>query len=64
MSELKTFTRTDEKLPPKNKLIEWVSPGGLHVRGKWQGGAVWFPEGSSMYVYYTPLMWRLVGPND
>lgn len=57
---LRQFTRVQDKLPPRNTLIEWITPSGEIVRGKWCGGAVWYPEGSAMYVYYTPLSWRLV----
>lgn len=54
------YTPTSRDLPPKNVPIEWISPGGVIVRGKYQGGAVWLPDGSPMYVYYTPAYWRRV----
>lgn len=38
--------------------LEWITPSGEVVRGTFAGGLVWFPEGSDMYVYYTPTFWR------
>ena len=59
MSETENYMRTDRKLPAKNAAVEWISPSGEVVRGKYLGGVVWLPEGSSMYVYYTPEFWKL-----
>jgi hypothetical protein len=47
-----------ERLPEKNQKIEWLTPHGETVRGTYCGGVIWFPEGSSMYIYYTPTYWR------
>lgn len=55
-----TWTPTQQQLPTKGQKIEWISPGGLHERGKYLGGVIWMPEGSPMYVYYTPQFWRPV----
>jgi hypothetical protein len=52
------YTPTSEALPPKGYRVEWISPSGTVVRGRYEGGAVWYPEGSSVYVYYTPVFWR------
>lgn len=49
---------TAQRLPEKNQKVEWISPGGLQDRGTFLGGLIWMPEGSTMYVYYTPVMWR------
>lgn len=57
---IENWTLTDQQLPPKGALIEWISPAGIHERGKWLGGLIWMPEGSTMYVYYCPEFWRLV----
>ena len=54
------FTRTDQQRPDKGRLVEWISPAGIHERGRYEGGLIWFPEGSPMYVYYTPEFWRYV----
>lgn len=53
------YTSTEKELPPKNRPLEWITPSGEVVYGKFAGGAVWFPEGSSMYVYYQPTYWRI-----
>lgn len=53
------FTPLSSGYPPRDRPIEWVTPSGQIEKGKWCGGAVWFPEGSSMYVYYTPISWRV-----
>ena len=55
-----SYTLTESDRPEKGKPIEWISPNGEVVRGKYIGGAVWMPEGSNMYVYYTLIMWRYV----
>lgn len=57
---LQDFYRPCETLPEIGRLIEWISPGGSHVFGTYQGGVVWLPEGSNVYVYYTPEFWRYV----
>jgi hypothetical protein len=46
------------RLPERGQRIEWISPGGTHQRGTFIGGVIWMPEGSEMYVYYTPTYWR------
>jgi hypothetical protein len=62
MSDRQFSTITDDvsSHPPKYVLIEWITPSGQIVRGKWLGGIVWMPEGSSTYVYYQPISWRIV----
>lgn len=50
--------RTSDRRPLKGQRIEWISSGGERERGVFLGGAVWMPEGSDMYVYYTPERWR------
>lgn len=52
------YTMTDRELPPKGVPLEWIAPSGEVVRGTFAGGAVWYPEGSTMYVYYVPVYWR------
>lgn len=54
------WTPTAQQLPAVGQLIEWISPGGIHTRGKFLGGLIWMPEGSDMYVYYKPEFWRSV----
>lgn len=57
MSDDKQWTETRLRLPDRGQAVEWISPGGFQERGKFAGGLVWFPDGSDMYVYYTPLWW-------
>lgn len=52
------WTRTESQYPPKDTPIIWIDPDGLEVAGQWLGGAVWMPDGSAMYVYYRPDLWR------
>lgn len=52
------WTPTDLEKPPMNAAVEWIAPNGDQMRGKFCG--VWIPDGSPMYVYYTPVFWRLV----
>jgi hypothetical protein len=57
--ETMSYTPTADARPPKNVPIEWIAPDGRVQRGHYHGGAVWFPEGSGVYIYYTPTFWRL-----
>jgi hypothetical protein len=60
MTAVHQFTLLKDAYPPKNVLIEWITPSGQMQRGRWLGGMVWMPENSPMYVYYTPISWRIV----
>lgn len=44
--------------PQPNKTIRWIAPDGNEEIGRYAGGAIWFPAGSTMYIYYTPVMWK------
>lgn len=50
---------TSEKRPPKDSKVVWQNSVGEEIRGTYCGGIIWYPEGSSMYIYYTPIRWRL-----
>ena len=52
------WTRTDRELPREGSKVVWISPGGIEEHGTYIGGAVWMPDGSDVYVYYTPEFWR------
>ena len=52
------WTPTERQRPVRDQLVEWISPDGQQVRGRFCGGAIWFPEGGQVYVYYTPAFWR------
>lgn len=54
------WTPLSSGYPEKGKSIEWITPSGEVVRGEFFGGAVWIPEGSNCYGYYTPTYWRYV----
>jgi hypothetical protein len=56
----KTWIKTSEQLPRRGQKVVWISPNGMQETGTYEGGAVWFPKGSSMYVYYTPQFWMPV----
>jgi hypothetical protein len=52
--------RTELELPPEGEVVETISPqGGQHARLSRSGG-LWFLEDGSMYVYYTPLVWKRI----
>lgn len=51
------YTLTETRLPEEGRLCETISPGGLEQTLKRQGN-LWFAPDGSMYVYYTPIMWR------
>ena len=43
--------------PEEDKLLECTTPTGHITELKRKGGLYFVPDGS-MYVYYTPVMWR------
>ena len=53
------YTRTAVSLPPEGVVVDTISEGGQDVRLK-RIEKLWFFEDGSMYVYYTPIMWRLI----
>ncbi len=52
------YTPTTKALPERGRLVEWISYSGEVVRGTFDG--VWYPQGSTIYVYYQPVFWRYV----
>ena len=50
-------------LPPEGTLVDWIAPDGHEVIGGKKGpGRLWFlPLDHSMYTYYEPTFWRVVG---
>jgi hypothetical protein len=59
---MSNWTPCTRSRPEKNQRVEWITPSGEVVRGKYAGGLIWFPEGSPMYIYYTPICWRPLEP--
>lgn len=54
------WTQTAIELPPEGEVVETISPqGGQHALLK-RNGNLWFFEDGSMYVYYTPLVWKRI----
>ena len=51
------WTRVEQSLPPENALVDTISPGGIQQTLRRRGN-LWFVPDGSMYIYYTPMMWR------
>ena len=56
--------RPQDRLPERAQRVVWTRRRAdgcmVEVRGTFAGGAVWLPEGGGgMYIYYTPIMWRV-----
>ena len=57
-----TYTRTESSLPPEGELVDTISEGGIQAQLRRKNN-LWFYEDMSMYVYYTPIMWKTI-PNN
>ena len=56
------WKQTAQELPPENVVVSTISPAsGMEQTLKREGNLWWAPDGS-MYVYYTPSMWRFLEP--
>jgi len=53
---LNTWTRTADALPPEGEEVI-VMNGHIETTLRRRGNLWWLPDGS-MYVYYTPRLWR------
>ncbi len=51
------WNRTESSLPQENKVVMTISASGQEAK-LFRQGSLWFVESGSMYVYYTPIMWR------
>jgi hypothetical protein len=51
------FTIAEDGLPPEGIVVDTISGGGLQQPLARQG-SLWFVPGYSMYVSYSPTMWR------
>lgn len=51
------------KRPPENVKLDTISPGGIQQALIFSRGLFWFPD-MVMYVYYTPMLWRLIVEKD
>lgn len=54
------WARTDTVEAPEGVVVETLSAGGIQTELK-RLGNLWFLPDNSMYVYYTPMFWR-IGP--
>jgi len=57
------WTMTEEKLPPAGVVVDTIAPRGTAQQLK-RSGRLWFFPDDSMYVYYTPTMWRQIEPSS
>ena len=46
-------------LPEDGVVVDTISPNGLQQTLK-RSGNLWFVPDGSMYVYYSPMMWKYV----
>lgn len=56
------WTPTDRALPDERVEVDAMDSGG-HVQRLVRIGNLWFFPDRSMYVYFTPKLWRAV-PDD
>jgi len=54
------WKRTESERPEDGVEVLTMDSGGHEQTLKLSGNLWWFPDGS-MYVYYTPKMWRYIG---
>lgn len=50
---------TENERPEDGVVVLTMDSGGNEQTLKLSGNLWWFPDGS-MYVYYTPKMWRYI----
>lgn len=53
----------NDELPPENVTVETQirdENGARNKRLLYRKGNLWFPRGSSVYVYYTPTHWAYI----
>lgn len=53
------WIKTKDRLPEEDAVVLTVSDGGTEQKLKRQG-TLWFLPDASMYVYYTPVMWKYI----
>jgi hypothetical protein len=56
MSE-RDWTPTRDRLPQEHVVVETMTESGA-VNTLKRVGRLWFLPDGSMYVYYTPVLWR------
>lgn len=53
---MRAWNRTEEKLPPEGQEVV-IMNGHVEQTLVYDHGLWWFPD-RSMYVYFTPKIWR------
>ena len=53
------WVKTVETLPPSGVVVETKDSGGNTQKLIREGNLWWFTD-KSMYVYYIPVVWRIV----
>jgi len=53
------WKKTENERPESGVVVLTMDSGGQEQTLKLSGNLWWFPDGS-MYVYYTPKMWRYI----
>lgn len=54
-----SWKKTENERPEDGVVVLTMDSGGHEQTLKLSGNLWWFPDGS-MYVYYTPKMWRYI----
>jgi len=55
-----SWKHTANELPPRGVVVNTIAPeSGMEQTLKYSDNLWWAPDGS-MYVYYTPSMWRFL----
>lgn len=57
----RNWTPTRDYLPPEHVVVETMTENGA-VNDLKRIGRLWFLPDGSMYVYYTPVLWRQPNP--
>ena len=55
--EITMWIKPEDKMPDKGDTVTWIAPDGREVNGTCNG-TLWFPEGTGMYIYYYPTLWK------
>lgn len=54
------WTLVSKEKPPFKEVVDTISPGGQQCRLYLNDTGHWFFPDGSMYIYYTPLMWKKI----
>lgn len=62
MAEQVWFSPRD-KFPTDGQRVAWVDGMGKESKGTFSRG-LWFLDGSGIYIYYVPTLWRALGDDE